>query len=460
MVDLASLDRVIEECLPAWTQELIEYCAIPSEGGDPAALRSAADWVADRLRRLGAAVEILELADVPPLVVGEIGDGPLTLNAVQHYDVQPASPLELWTSPPYTPAVREGRIYARGATDNKGEFLARVWAVEAWLVAIGPLPCRLRFLVEGEEETGSPNLDALLDLRPELRRADAALIEGGSLDMAGRPAVAGGGRGIVGLELIARALAHDAHSSAAMLLPNASTRLVQALATMWDREGRPAVAGLDAGAREPTEAQLAVIASQRLDDLEDIRTEWGIERFIGGLEGVAALRAMTFDTTLNLSGVWGGETGPVSKTVIAAEAHARIDVRIVPDQRPVDMTAAVREHLVREGFDDVEVIERDSELPWWTPPDHPVVAAAAATSADATGFEADVAVAFPGTVPMAQVCATHRVPATTLGAARSDCRAHAPDENIRIEDLGLAARITVRFLDRFSRLPGIPPVPA
>ena len=109
------------------------------------------------------------------------------MTAVQHYDVQPASPLELWTTPPYEPAIRDGRVWARGATDNKGEFLPRVWAVEAWLEAVGPLPCRVRYLVEGEEETGSGALDALLELRPELREADAALIEGGGLDLRGTP---------------------------------------------------------------------------------------------------------------------------------------------------------------------------------------------------------------------------------------------------------------------------------
>ena len=153
-VDFAAFDRLVEARLERWTAELVEFLAIPSEGGDVAGLRAAADWTADRLRRLGATVEVLEVDGAPPLVVGEIGDGPRTVTAVQHYDVQPASPLELWTTPPYEPAIRDGRVWARGATDNKGEFLPRVWAVEAWLEAIGPLPCRVRYLVEGQEETG------------------------------------------------------------------------------------------------------------------------------------------------------------------------------------------------------------------------------------------------------------------------------------------------------------------
>ncbi len=456
---LAALDRVVAERLDGWTHELIEFLAIPSEGGDAVALRAAADWTAARLRRLGASVEVLEVDGAPPLVVGEIGDGPRTVTAVQHYDNQPASPLELWTTPPYEPAVRDGRVYARGATDNKGEFLPRVWAVEAWLAAIGPLPCRVRYLVEGQEETGSGALDALLGLRPGLREADAALIEGGGLDFEGRPQVVGGGKGIVVLDLRVRTMAHDAHSSLTVVLPNAGHRLIAALATFWDADGRPAVAGLAAGKRAPTDDQLAAIRSMDLSTLDDIRQDWQVSRFVGGLDGYDALEALTFQTTLNLQGLWAGHTEATPKTVTPAEANARLDIRIVPDQDPSAMIAAVRRHLDDHGFGDVEIIPREGEPAWWTPPSHPLVRLAARASEDVVGMPASVGVSMAGTVPMFQVCAANRVPATTLGAARDDCRAHAPDENIRIDDLGIATRITARFLGGFAALPEVPRVP-
>ena len=140
---------------------------------------------------------------------------------VQHYDVQPAAPHDLWTTPAYEPAVRDGRLYARGATDNKGEMMSRIWGIEAYLATIGPLPCRVRFLVEGEEESGSEHLDALLDERADLRRADGALIEGGSVDALGRPVLTAGARGGLSVELVARTLTYDAHSSLATMLPSA-----------------------------------------------------------------------------------------------------------------------------------------------------------------------------------------------------------------------------------------------
>src|SRR6185437_6628857 len=164
--DFAALDTLVAERLAAWTDELGQYCRFPSEQDDAEALRGAADWTAERLRAAGAEVHMVELDGVPPLVVGEIGSGPRVLTLVQHYDVQPAVPLELWTAPPYEPSIRDGRLYARGATDNKGELLPRLWAAEAYQDAVGELPCRLRFLVEGEEESGSEHLDAILALEP------------------------------------------------------------------------------------------------------------------------------------------------------------------------------------------------------------------------------------------------------------------------------------------------------
>ncbi len=458
----AAFDRLVEERLAGWTDELAQFCRFGSEEADLDALRGAADWTAERLRAAGADVRVIELPDrpdVPPLVVGEIGEGPRTVDLVQHYDVQPAVPLELWETPPYEPDVRDGRLYARGATDNKGELLPRLWAVEAYRETIGELPVRIRFLVEGEEESGSPNLDALLDRAPELREADAALIEGGGLAPDDRPEIAGGGRGIIVVRLHVRTIAYDAHSSMAVLLPNAAVRMAQALASMYTPDGLPAVEGLDVGVRPPTPAQLEVVAAMPLARLDDDRREYGVERFIGGRDGLEAFHARTFTPTLNVQGLWSGFIGEGDKTITPAEADARLDIRIVPDQVPEEVVDALRRHLDRAGFGDVEVRLEEAEPAWWTPPDHPLLDAAARASEAVTGKPAIRYVSMPGTVPMFQVCAQHRVPATLLGAGRDDCRAHAPNENVRIDDLGRAARIMARFIDELAALPEVPPVP-
>ncbi len=455
MTDYAALVRHAEERMPAWTEELAEFCRFRSEQGDAEGLAGAADWIAERLRRLGATVDVVRLPDrpeVPPLVVGEIGDGPRTLSCVQHYDVQPAVPLELWTTPPYEPAIRDGRLYGRGATDNKGELLPRIWAIEAYLATIGPLPCRVRFLVEGEEEYGSEHLDSLLDQRPGIRAVEGALIEGGGVDLSGRPEIVGGVRGIVVLELVCRTIAYDAHSSLATILPSAPVRLAQALSGMYTADGRPAVPGLEAGIAPPTAAQLAIVDAIPLDLLDEMRQEYRVERLVGGLDGVAAIRAMTFAPTLNIQGLWSGFIGPGDKTITPAEAHARLDIRIVPDQQPGAIVEALRAHLDRLGFSDIEIIGEEGEPAYWTRADDPMLDAAARVSEAVFGLPSVRYVSMPGVAPMWQVCGRDRIPMTSLGGGTSDARAHAPDENVRLDYAAKAVEVTARFLDEFAEL--------
>ena len=455
MLDYAALDRYVDEHMLSWTEELAEFCRFRSEQGDREGLRGAADWIAARLRRLGASVDLVQLPgrpEVPPLVIGEIGAGPRTLNAVQHYDVQPAAPLERWTTPAYAPAIREGRLYARGATDNKGELLPRIWALEAYLAAVGSLPCRVRFLIEGEEEHGSPHLDALLDQRPGVRRAEGALIEGGGVDALGRPEITGGVRGIVVVELVCRTIAYDAHSSLATLLPSAPVRLAQALAGMYDPAGFPAVAGLDAGIVPPSPAQLAIVDATPLDQVAELRRQYGVERLLGGLDGTAAMRAMTFAPTLNIQGLWSGFVGPGDKTITPAEAHARLDIRIVPDQEPAAIVTAIRSHLQQSGFPDIEVVAEEAERAYWTRADDPILEAASRASEAVLGDPSVRSLSMSGTAPMWQICGRDQVPMTSLGAGTWDCHAHAPDENMRLDLAAHAARLTARFLDEFAAI--------
>jgi len=253
-------------------------------------------------------------------------------------------------------------------------------------------------------------------------------------------------------------MAHDAHSSLTVILPNAGHRLVAALATFWDADGRPAIDGLDVGARQATDAQLATIARLDRQELDDIKADFEVDRFLAGVEGVAAYEALTFQTTLNLQGLHAGHTEATAKTVTPAEAWARLDVRIIPDQQPDDIIAAVRRHLDAHGFGDIELVAQEGEPAWWTPPDHVVVRTAADVCTALLGIESDVGVTMAGTVPMYQVCAAHRVPCVSLGAGRVDCRAHAPDENIWIDDLAAATKMMGRFMDAFAGLPEVPRV--
>ena len=450
MSDWAAVDRVIAERMGSWTAELVDFCAIPSEQNAPDALREAAAWVERRLRMLGARVQTFELEGVAPLVVGEIGSGPRVVNLVQHYDVQPAVPLELWTSPPYGPAVRDGRVYARGAANDKGPFLARVWGVEAYLATGAELPFRLRFLVEGEEEHGSPNLGALFDLGPDLRTADAALIEGGGVTDGGQPWLDCGVRGVLVVELVARTARLDVHSSTAPIVPNAAARLVAALATLRDEGGGIALDGFLDAVQPPTPAVRAAVRALPTDDLDSLRAVEGVERFVLDREGADAMEALYLEPTVNIQGLWSGYTEPGQKTIVPAEAHARLDLRLVPHQDPDAVSDALRAHLDRRGFGDIELTRIAAGRPWWSPPDDPVVRAAVRASEAVTEQAAAVSPSMPGGAPMWEVCSRGGVPNVSLGAGHSDCRIHAPDENFRLSDAADSARIVARFIDTYG----------
>lgn len=451
-----ALDALVAKRSDDWVAELTEFCSIPSEATDVTALGEAASWVAARLERAGADVARVEADGVPPLVVGEIGDGPRTLVCVQHYDVQPADPLDLWTTGPYQPAIRDGRLYARGASDNKGQLLLRIQALEAYREAFGALPCRIRFLVEGEEESGSPNLGRLLDLRPELRKADAALQEGGAIDDHGRPVLICGVRGICYVELAVRTIAFDAHSGGAQLYPNAAWRLVDALATLWSPEGRVLIDGFHEAVRGPTEDQLAHLRDNVPFEEAELKRIYGTDAFVADRTGVDAQRAQIFEPTCNLAGIWSGWTGPGSKTITPAQAHAKIDMRLVPDQDPAVVLRLLREHLDRRGFDDVEITNLGGEHPFWTPIDAPIVNAAARAAEEVFGQGAIRNFSSPGTAPMYEVCAEHEVPMVAIGAGDHHSRAHAPDESIDLGRYAQAIRAVVRLIDYWADVPSGP----
>lgn len=451
-MDFSSFDQLVDERAFGWTEELVEFCRIPSETAHPEELRAAARWMAERLQKLGAQTETVAMDGVPPLVLGEIGSGPRTVICVQHYDVQPAAPLNLWTTPPFEPTIRDGHLFARGSGDNKGSLLARLHAVEAYRDTFGELPCRVRFLVEGEEESGSRHLTELLTQRPEFLNADAALNEAGYIDPEGRPLVTCGLRGMLYVDLLVRTLARDIHSEMAMLLPNAAERLAQALASLKDEDGRIAIAGFYDDALKPTPEQLVHLRTIPFEE-DALKRIHGAAAFVGGQTGFDAQVASMFEPTCNISGISSGWSGPDMKTVIPAEAQAKLDMRLVPNQDPRRILECLQRHLAAGGFDDVEVTATlASQSPWWTPVSHPLAQVAARVSEEMFGTPALRVISSMSTAPMYQVCSPHRLPAVGFGLAHPDNRAHAPDENVRLDLMSKATKVFGRFLPRFAEL--------
>jgi acetylornithine deacetylase/succinyl-diaminopimelate desuccinylase-like protein len=443
------IDLYIDQHRDRFVSELRELCAIPSEATDPGALDAAARWCGDRLVSAGAATRELRVEGAPALVVGEVGEGKRTLICVQHYDVQPAVPLDLWRTPPYEPAVRDGAVFARGVDDNKGHLLLRIQAVETYRALHGDLPLHVRFLIEGEEESGSPNLARILELDATLTDGDGALKEGGAIDAAGRPQLLLGGKGIFYVELRVRSMKRDAHSGAATHLPNAAWRLVTALDTLVDRGGRILIDGFYDDVRPPTEVERAHMASLPFES-GVIKSLYDIEAFAWGRSDAEARVASVFEPTCNICGLVSGFTGEGTKTVIPSEAMVKIDFRLVPEQDPARIRTLLRAHLDRRGFTDVELIAKEGTRPYRGRLDDPLVRAAQAVAEEEIGKPAMLIPSSGGTSPMWQVCGKRSLANVTLGMGHPGSAAHAPNENILLDNYWKALRATVALFRRYA----------
>src|ERR687884_1872933 len=337
--------------------ELKEFLRMPSvsaRGGDEAGFRGCAEWVRVRLEEAGAEARIME-TDGHPVVYAEVGDGERALLSYGHYDVQPPEPLELWESDPFEPSVRDGVIFARGAADDKGDVLARIQALRLYQEEFGPLPFKLKFLIEGEEEVGSPSLAHFVRSNKELLAADACLWEGSMKDEAGRPMIFCGTKGMLYVELHTRGASHDLHSMYGGIAPNPAWKLVQALRTIKDENGEITLDGLDEMADEPSKKDLEAISEIPFDEAA-LKASWGVDDLDRGLTGKEALKEMLFRPTANIAGIQAGYTGPGSKTIVPSEAFVKMDFRLVAGQSPGTVLGLLRDHLDKRGFEDIEIV--------------------------------------------------------------------------------------------------------
>lgn len=319
--------------------------ALPAHGPD---VRRAAEFVADRMRSTGLdAVEVLE-TDGHPAVYGEWlhAPGRPTALVYGHYDVQPADPLALWTSPPFTPVVRDGRLFARGAADDKGQVWMHLLAAEAWLAATGGLPLNLKFLVEGEEEVGSVHLDALVEAERDRLTADVVVISDSAFRAPGVPSLALGLRGLCALEVDVQGPARDLHSGDyGGGVQNPLHALAVLIGGLHDAEGRVAVPGFYADVRDPSTAERTLLATLPFAQAQYLE-ETGAPGLFGE-PGYTTLERTCARPTVEVNGMWGGFMGEGSKTIIPAEAHAKLTCRLVPDQDPRRVAEAVRDDLQR-----------------------------------------------------------------------------------------------------------------
>jgi acetylornithine deacetylase/succinyl-diaminopimelate desuccinylase-like protein len=430
--------------------ELEEFLRMPSisarEGED---FRECAEWVAGKLEEAGAEARIME-TDGHPVVYAEAGEGPSTLLSYGHYDVQPPEPLKLWESEPFEPTVRDGSLYARGVADDKGDVLARIQALRLYREENGPLPFKLKFLIEGEEEVGSPSLAPFVRANAELLSADACLWEAAWKDEAGRPVIFCGTKGMAYVELRAHGPSHDLHSMYGGIAPNPAWRLVQALRTIKDEKGNITLDGLGELAEDPSDKDLEAIGRIPFD-AEALKNSWGVDALDRDLSGEEALKEMLLRPTANIAGIMSGYTGPGSKTIVPSEAFVKMDFRLVAGQSPGPVVELLRSHLRERGFDDIEVVEMHGVEVAKTPVDSLVVRTAVETW-ESLGHEG--AVVYPtvgGSGPTSLIAAELGIPTVMTGAvANVDSRFHSPNEWVRLDDYFEAIDYFARFFEKFG----------
>lgn len=439
----------------AHLSELKEWLSIPSVSAESAHkedVRRAAEWLAESLKRAGLEhVEIHPTAGHPIVYADYLhAPGKPTVLIYGHYDVQPVDPLHLWQSPPFEPEIRDNKLYARGATDDKGQLFLHVKALEAMLREEGTLPVNVKFCVEGEEEIASEHLHPFLEANRDKLAADAVLISDTELLASGRPAICTGLRGLCSLELTVRTASTDLHSGTyGGGVPNALHALVSLLDSLHDSEGRVAVEGFYDGVPELTEEMRAEFAKKGIDE-EKLRQSLELDALFGEA-GYTFAERVGARPTLEINGMYGGFQGEGTKTVIPCEAHAKITCRLVGTQDPQDILDKIERHLCSHApaGAKVTVAQREKGRPYTIDTAHPLLRQAA-DAYEAVYGARPVFTRDGGSIPIVEAFSRLlSAPVVLMGFGLPTENLHAPNEHFHLENFDKGLMTIVDFLRRF-----------
>jgi acetylornithine deacetylase/succinyl-diaminopimelate desuccinylase-like protein len=456
-----SVLKAIESGKDASVTILEELLRIPSISADPdrkGDVQRAAEFLANVLRDSGLpTVEIIP-TDGHPIVLGEWCEDPSvpTLLVYGHYDVQPIVDLAEWSMPPFEPQIRDGKIWARGATDDKGQVLAHVLSVAAHLRETGKLPVNVKLLIEGEEEIGSEHLAEFVQTNRDRLACDAIAISDSAMYAPGIPSICIGLRGIAYVEFTVRGPAADLHSGGfGGVIENPAVALAQVLAGLKDPgSGRILVGGFYDGVEEPTDEEKAGWA--KLSDPDGRYLAMTGSPQLHGERDRTTLERVWSRPTLDVNGIWGGHTKPgESMTVLPAVASAKVSMRLVKNQRPADVVAKLRSHI-EEHLPDTVTLERFVELhggdPWTSSVDHPAVQAA--FRAVEKGFgKPPVPTREGGSIPIIPMFTEILgAPVVLLGFGLGDEGAHGPDEHFDLSNFQAGIRTSAHYLMEFREV--------
>lgn len=441
--------QYVEENQGRFTEELQALVRQPSIAAQGVGMEETAYLVRQALERIGATVRIIPTKGFP-VVYGELrGDSDRTLVSYNHYDVQPPEPLELWSYPPFGAEIHDGKMFGRGVSDNKGNFMSRVQAAEAILRTRGSLPVTMKFVLEGEEEIGSVHLPSFVERHRDLLRGDGCLWEAGYKDVDDRPVIRLGMKGILSIELVARGARVDYHSSQAVVLPNPAWDLVWALGTLRGPDGRVRIPGFYEDILPISQAEREALARVPINEAK-LKEQAGVVRFNGDLQGQDIAVALATEPTCNIAGIASGYTGEGMKTVLPREAKAKLDLRMVVDMDPEKILHSIREHLEANGFGHIEVKLLSAEKAGKTPVDDPFANLVVETAREVYGQEPVVLPSAAGSGPM-HLFREVGLPCVSIGVGWARSQNHAPNESIRMADYWEGVRHVIAIIYGMGR---------
>src|SRR5918911_8479 len=402
-MSLTKFDRYVDRHARNFTERLQGLCRMPSVAARGTGMRAIAETVEQMMQRVGIGTRTFKVGSGYPIIYGECGSGPKTFVVYGHYDVQPVGHLTEWSSGPFAATIQDGKLYARGAANSKGDLVARLAAVEAYQKTFGKLPVCLRFVVEGEAGIGSPSLYRFTEENAELLAAEGCIWEEGHKDTQERFVISLGFKGITFVELRVYGARTELHSKWGAIVPNPAWRLVQALSTITSPKGVITI--------DEFSSHIAPIAQEDAEALKEIqldeaglKREFRISNWLRGMRGGTLVRELIFGPTCTICGIQTGHTEAGPKTVLPSYAMARLDFRLVPDLTPQLVVELLRKHLDARGFKDIEIIELGSAPVTKSSRDSAVARAAIESAPEIYGAPPVVFPLDPASGPVGTIC--------------------------------------------------------
>jgi len=425
----------------------------PSVSAKNEGIEECARLVKKLLKKSGLKSEILRLRKgVAPIVYGEIKsrqNPTKTLMFYNHYDVQPAEPFDLWDNPPFSGIRKGNKIFGRGATDDKGELITRIKAVEAYLKTTGDVPCNIKFVIEGEEETGSAHIEEYLKKYKKKFSCDGVIWEFGYVDAKNRPIIGLGMKGLLFVELSIKESIIDVHSSLAVLIKNPAWRLIDAVKTLRDSNGKILIKDWYKEVTPFSKKDLELIRKEPFDE-NVFKKEFGIKSFLGNKKGMDAKKALAGGATCNIAGFVSGYIGDGAKTVLPGEALVKIDFRLVPKMDPKKQVMRLKKHLKSKGFADVKIKVFHGEAAARTSSSEPFVTQVK-EAADKSYGKSILNVSNAGTGPMYPFVDILKAPCISIGSTYMFSRIHSPNEFARIDLLKKTTKCICLIMENFGK---------